>query len=213
MFQAAGVAKFCRCDTPVRVDPDRRIVFVRDPQRDLPRADRGGRALATLFDGDRRRVAQAWRTAWDLAKGGRPATLLEFAQQKDKRKQEEIKADIARECGGASGAYRWQASPGRRSRAARSSCIGRANTRSRPENTGSQCIETARTSGHRLPEGNRSERSGLSEVRQEEIRRDVVAPAWSSRVNGLRFRKTKCRCAATPIWIGKTLASSLLGWC
>ena len=92
----SGGGEVLRCDTPVKVDPDRRIVFVRDPQHDLPRADCGGRALATLFDGDRRRVAQAWRTAWDLAEDGRTATLLEFAQQKDKRKQEELEADIAR---------------------------------------------------------------------------------------------------------------------
>ena len=85
------------CDTPVRVDAERRIVFARDPQHDLPRAERGGRALATLFDGDRRRVAQAWRTAWDLAESGRTATLLELAQQRVKRQQEAIGADINRE--------------------------------------------------------------------------------------------------------------------
>ena len=75
----SGVGGALHCDVPVRVDPDRRIVFVKDPQRDLPRADRGGRALATLFDGERRRVAQAWRSAWDLAEGGRTATPLELA--------------------------------------------------------------------------------------------------------------------------------------
>ena len=93
----SGVGGVLHCDVPVRVDPDRRIVFVKDPQRDLPRADRGGRAFATLFDGERRRVAQAWRSAWDLAEGGRTATPLELAQQKDKRKQDEIEADIDRE--------------------------------------------------------------------------------------------------------------------
>ena len=85
------------CDTPVRMDPHRQIVFAKNPQRDLPRADRGGRALATLFDGNRRRVAHAWRTAWDLAESGRTATLLELAQQKNKRRQKEIEADIDRE--------------------------------------------------------------------------------------------------------------------
>ena len=92
-----GGAGVLHCDALVMVDADRQIVFVRDPQRDLPRADRGGRALATLFDGDRRRVAQAWRTAWDFAEGGRTARLLELAQQKVKHKQEEIEADIDRE--------------------------------------------------------------------------------------------------------------------
>ena len=83
-----------QCDVLVRVDADRQIVFAREPQRDLPRADRGGRALATLFDGDRRRVAQAWRAAWDQAEGGRMSTPLELAQQKAQRRQEEIEADI-----------------------------------------------------------------------------------------------------------------------
>ena len=93
----SAVGEALDCDVPVRVDPDRQIVFVKDAQRDLPRADRGGRALATLFAGDRRRVAQAWRSAWDLAESGRMATLLELAQQKDKRRQDEIEADIDKE--------------------------------------------------------------------------------------------------------------------
>ena len=55
------------CPIHVKVDVDSRKVFVRDPMNDLPRADRGGRAVAALFDGERRRVAQAWRVAWDRA--------------------------------------------------------------------------------------------------------------------------------------------------
>ena len=93
----SGVDGALNCDVPVRVDPDRQIVFVRDVQQGLPRADLGGRAIATLFDGDRRRVAQAWRSAWDLAESGRTATPLELAQQKDKRRQDEIEADIDKE--------------------------------------------------------------------------------------------------------------------
>ena len=83
------------CGVPVRVDPDRRVVYVKAPQRDLPRVDHGGRAFATLFDGDRRRVAQAWRSAWDLAEGGRTATPLELAHQKDKRRKDEIDEELA----------------------------------------------------------------------------------------------------------------------
>lgn len=90
------IGRVLLCEVFVRVDRDRQIVFVRDAQHDLPRADRGGRALATLFEGDRRRVAQAWRSAWDLAESGQTATHLELAEQKDKRRQDEIEmnADI-----------------------------------------------------------------------------------------------------------------------
>ncbi len=84
------------CAAPVRVDPELQIVFVKEPQNDLSRADRGGRAIATLFHCDRRRVAQAWRAAWDLAENGRTAKPIELANQKDKRKQQQIKADIDR---------------------------------------------------------------------------------------------------------------------
>lgn len=85
------------CDVLARVDVTRRIVFAKNPGSDMPRADGGGRALAALFGGDRRRVAQAWRVAWDLAEAGRTAKELELAQQKAVRKQEEIEAKIEQE--------------------------------------------------------------------------------------------------------------------
>ena len=83
-----------RCPVHVRVDVDGRKVFVREPQTDLPRADRGGRAVAALFDGERRRVAQAWRTAWDRAEDGVMAAGLELAQQRAEREKKEISAQI-----------------------------------------------------------------------------------------------------------------------
>lgn len=78
----------------VRVDKTSGKVFVREPERDLPRADRGGRALATMFDGERRHVAQAWRSAWDRAEDGMTTTGLELAQQKAEREREEASAEI-----------------------------------------------------------------------------------------------------------------------
>ena len=86
-----------RCLVHVKVDVDGRKVFVRDPQTDLPRAERGGRAVAALFDGERRRVAQAWRAAWDKAADGVTAAGLELAQQKAEREREEIGAKIDRD--------------------------------------------------------------------------------------------------------------------
>ena len=86
-----------QCPVHVKVDVNGRKVFVRDPQSDLPRADRGGRAVAALFDGARRRVAQAWRAAWDRAEDGVTAARFELAEQKAEREKEEIGAEIDRE--------------------------------------------------------------------------------------------------------------------
>ena len=85
------------CPVHVKVDVDSRKVFVRDPQNDLPRADRGGRAVAMLFDRERRRVAQAWRAAWDRAIDGMTTAGFELAEQKAEREKEEIGAEIDRE--------------------------------------------------------------------------------------------------------------------
>ena len=81
------------CPVHVKVDVDSRRVFVRDPQTDLPRADRGGRAVAALFDSEKRRVAQAWRVAWDRAEDGMAAAGFELAEQHAEREKEEI--DVA----------------------------------------------------------------------------------------------------------------------
>ena len=76
------------CPVAVKVDAGRGVVFVRR-QRDLARVDRGGRALSMLFDGDGRRLAHAWRGAWDRAEEGRPATILELAQERKAREERE----------------------------------------------------------------------------------------------------------------------------
>ena len=86
-----------RCPVHVKVDVDCRKVFVRNTQIDLPRADRGGQAVAALFDGERRRVAQAWRVAWDRAMDGVTTAGFELAEQRAEREKEEIGAEIDRE--------------------------------------------------------------------------------------------------------------------
>ena len=86
-----------RCPAHVKVDVDGRKVFVRDPHKDLPRADRGGWAVAAMFDGERRRVAQAWGAAWDRAMDGLSAPGLELAQQKAEREEEEMGAEMDRQ--------------------------------------------------------------------------------------------------------------------
>ena len=91
-----GPGRALNCSVSVRIDPSRRTVFVRDLYNNLPRADCGGRALAALFTGNRRRVAHAWRTAWDLAESGRTAISLELAEQRDEREREDIGAEIGK---------------------------------------------------------------------------------------------------------------------
>ena len=51
----------------------------------LPRVDGGGRALAALFEGNARHLAQAWRAACDRAEEGIRASNLEPARQRDDR--------------------------------------------------------------------------------------------------------------------------------
>ena len=76
------------CPVAVKVDADRGVVFVRR-RSDLAHVDRGGRALSMLFTGDGRPLAHAWRGAWDRADEGRPATVLELAQERKARQEKE----------------------------------------------------------------------------------------------------------------------------
>ncbi len=62
----------------------------------LPRVDGGGRALAALFEGNTRRLAQAWRAACDQAEEGIEAHRVELAQQRDERDWEQIEQEISR---------------------------------------------------------------------------------------------------------------------
>ena len=77
-----------------KVDTNHRKIFVRHPSV-LPRVDAGGRALATLFPGDARHLAQAWRAACDKAEEGREAKLIELAKERSEREQVEIDRHIA----------------------------------------------------------------------------------------------------------------------
>ena len=82
-----------RCNVTAKVDKDRNRVFVKSPE-ELSRGDTGGRALATLFQGDPRHLAQAWRAACDRAESGRQARLIELAEERAKRQQDETESKI-----------------------------------------------------------------------------------------------------------------------
>ena len=60
----------------------------------LQRVDGGGRALAALFEGSTRRLAQAWRAACDQAEEGIEARRVELARQRDEREQERMEQEI-----------------------------------------------------------------------------------------------------------------------
>ena len=82
------------CEVAAKVDTDLRRVFVRHPEN-LPLVDTGGRAIATLFEGDPRRLAQAWRAACDRAESGRQARLVELAEERAKREQQQTESELA----------------------------------------------------------------------------------------------------------------------
>ena len=78
-----------------KVDVDHRSMFI-SGHSVLPRVDGGGRALAALFEGNTRRLAQAWRAACDQAEEGIEARRIELAQQRDERDREQIEQEISK---------------------------------------------------------------------------------------------------------------------
>ena len=75
-----------------QVDSRQCTVLVSSPS-ELSRVDGGGRALATLFAGDPRRLAQAWRAACDRAEAGDEARPLELAEQRARRDMEQNESE------------------------------------------------------------------------------------------------------------------------
>ena len=81
------------CKVAARVDRGQGIFFVQNPT-ELSRVDSGGRAIAALFNGDPRRLAQAWRAACDQAESGRLARVIELAEQRTQREQAHTEQEI-----------------------------------------------------------------------------------------------------------------------
>ena len=88
-----GDSTWYKCEVEAKVDIDRRMVFVRRPE-ELSRVDTGGWAIATLFEGDPRRLAQAWRAACDRAESGRQARPLKLAEEQSKHEQQQTESEI-----------------------------------------------------------------------------------------------------------------------
>ena len=83
----------CVSEVVAKADADYRRIFIRDPSV-LPRVDGGGRALASLFRGNPRQIALAWRAAYDKAEEGREAKIIELAQERSAREQAEREQQI-----------------------------------------------------------------------------------------------------------------------
>ena len=81
------------CSVAAKMDISKDVMFVRSAV-DLPRADGGGRALATLFDGDPRRLSQTWRVACDRVEEGREARPLVLASERAEQEQRQRQLEI-----------------------------------------------------------------------------------------------------------------------
>ena len=90
---AGAVSEVHTARVAAKVEPALRTVFVRDPSM-LPRVEGGGRAIAALFGGDPRQLAQAWRAAWDQAEDGREAGRVELANERAQREKTQNEAEI-----------------------------------------------------------------------------------------------------------------------
>ena len=88
-----GAEVLHECSVAAKIDRERGIFFVQKPT-DLSPVDAGGRALAALFDGNPRRLAQAWIAACSQAESRRIAPAIELAEQRHQREQEQIEQGI-----------------------------------------------------------------------------------------------------------------------
>ncbi len=89
-----GSGKGYISDVDARVDVAHASVFVSRYSL-LPHVDGGGRALAALFEGNARRLAQAWRAACDRAAEGIEARNVELAHQRDERDRAHLERVIS----------------------------------------------------------------------------------------------------------------------
>ena len=114
-----GAGKKYISEIDAKVDASLGSIFIRNSSV-LQRVDSGGRALAALFEGNTRRLAQAWRAACDRAEEGIEARRIELARQRDARER----AQMAQEIGTRTSSFRDLTASS--SRGARSSATGKS---------------------------------------------------------------------------------------
>ena len=126
---SAGARRAYTSEADAKLDISQGKMFVRNVSV-LPRVDGGGRALASVFSGSMRRLAQAWRAACDRAEDGLQARRLELAQQRANREQAEMELDV----GGLTDSFRIMTETnraGRKRSAQRSETARRQDARAR----------------------------------------------------------------------------------
>ena len=92
---SAGRRKSYKTEVDAKLDTSRGRFLVRDVSI-LPRVDGGGRALSSVFSGSPRRLAQAWRAAWDRVEDGLQARHIELAHQRSDREQAFMESEVDR---------------------------------------------------------------------------------------------------------------------
>ena len=80
------------CEVNAKIDTARATLFVTGREV-LARVDGGGRALAALFEGNARHVAQAWLAACDRAEEGLRPQTLELASDRTERETAALATD------------------------------------------------------------------------------------------------------------------------
>ena len=88
-----GRRKSYKAEVDAKLDISRGRLFVRDVFT-LPRVDGGGRALSSVFSGSPRRLAQAWRAAWDRVEDGLQARHIELAHQRSDRERAIMESEV-----------------------------------------------------------------------------------------------------------------------
>ena len=88
-----GTGKKYASEIGAKVDAALGRMFIRRSSV-LQRVDGGGRALAALFEGSARRLAQAWRAACDQAEEGIDARRIELARHRDERERAQMEQEI-----------------------------------------------------------------------------------------------------------------------
>ena len=93
--QPTGRRKSYKTEVDAKLDVSRGRFFVRHVSA-LPRVDGGGRALSAVFSGSPRRLAQAWRAAWDRVEDGLQVRHIELAHQRSDRERARMESEVDR---------------------------------------------------------------------------------------------------------------------
>ena len=80
-----------QCQVNAIADSNSETVYVKN-SAELARVDGGGRALAALFEGGARLVAQAWGAAYERAEEGIKAQRIQLAKERSEREEAEVGA-------------------------------------------------------------------------------------------------------------------------